>query len=84
MPTTTIIHPSGGSITGFPQSHIRANWPTSVRGKLLTDRRIAYYEKKGFYGSNGILALSKQQTQKKIQQREPAKKRLERLLRKYK
>jgi hypothetical protein len=80
---TTIQHPSGGRITGFAQPHIRANWPTAVRGKLLTDRRIAHYQKQGVYGSNGFLQNAKQQTQKKQQRREPAKARLERLLRKY-
>lgn len=71
-----------GQITGFPRSHIRANWPTFTAGKQLTDRRIAYYQSKGYYGTNGILALSKVKTQKK-QKHIPAAKRLEMLIKKY-
>ena len=80
----SLQHPSGGRITGFPQPHIRANWPTAVRGKLLTDRRIAHYQKLGVYGSNGFLQTAKQQTKEKQKKRESGTARLSYLLNKYK
>ena len=42
-----------GVITGFPSSYIRSAWPTA-RGKPLTNRMIAKYEKQGKYVTNEI------------------------------
>jgi len=30
-------------------SHVRANWPTTPRGKLLTDKRISQLMAQGYY-----------------------------------
>lgn len=72
-----------GEITSFPQPHIRANWPSSPRGKLLTDRRIAHYQKLGYYGANGIIALQKQQTTVKLKKHKKPANELKRLLELY-
>jgi RNA binding exosome subunit len=34
-------------------------------GRRLTNRKIAEYQRRGYYGNSGILALAKQQTAKK-------------------
>lgn len=71
-----------GSITGFPKPHLRSTWPTAIRGKLLTDRRIEHYRKLGFYGAKGIIALQKKQTVIKVEKKKKVNK-LAQLLAKY-
>lgn len=71
-----------GNITGFPQPHIRSTWPSAIRGKLLTDKRIEHYRKLGFYGANGIIALQKKQTFTKVEKKKKVNK-LKQLMEKY-
>jgi hypothetical protein len=68
-----------GKITGFPKPHVRSPWPTCATAcKLLTDKRIAFYQARGYY--NGIPLDPK--TKPKKHESGPA--RMARLLRKYK
>ena len=57
-------------------SHVRANWPTSPRGKLLTDKRITELMNQGYYGHD-IIALRRLEQKKQSQNSMPAKKRAE-------
>jgi hypothetical protein len=68
-----------GQITGFPTSHVRSFWPTAATtGKFLSDKRIAFYQTRGYYTS------VKQILEAKKQKRESSHDRMARLLRKYK
>lgn len=71
-----------GNITGFPQPNLRSTWPSAIRGKLLTDKRIEHYRKLGFYGANGIIALQKKQTVTKVEKKKKVNK-LKQLMEKY-
>lgn len=49
-----------------PQNPIRSRWVANPRGKPLTDRRIEFYKKRGFYSAELRQARKELQDRKRM------------------